>query len=61
MQDCNDNHTETSVINVFVFAIVVPRIGLLAGVPFLATPAKFLAPSRMLSVALDVGRRDSTK
>lgn len=32
-------------------------IGLLAGVSFLATPAKFLAPSLSLPVALDVGRQ----
>lgn len=31
--------------------------GLLLGVSFLATPAKFLAPSLSLSVALDVGRQ----
>ncbi|MHA6688126.1 hypothetical protein [Mesorhizobium sp. A556] len=32
-------------------------IGLLLGVSFLATPAKFLAPSLSLAVALDVGRQ----
>jgi hypothetical protein len=31
-------------------------LGLLLGVSFLATPAKFLAPSLALPVALDVGR-----
>ena len=31
-------------------------LGLLLGVSFLATPAKFLAPSLSLAVALDVGR-----
>lgn len=31
--------------------------GLLAGVSFLATPVKFLAPSLSLPVALDVGRQ----
>ena len=31
-------------------------VGLLLGVSFLATPAKFLAPSLALTVALDVGR-----
>lgn len=38
--------------------LVVPAIwlGLLMGVSFLATPAKFLAPSLSLAVALDVGR-----
>ncbi|MDQ0333502.1 hypothetical protein QFZ88_005884 [Mesorhizobium sp. YL-MeA3-2017] len=50
------NHTETRVINVFALAIVVLWVGLLAGVSFLATPAKFLAPSLTLPVALDVGR-----
>ena len=32
-------------------------IGMLLGVSFLATPAKFLAPSLTLPVALDVGRQ----
>lgn len=32
-------------------------LGLLLGVSFLATPAKFLAPSLSLAVALDVGRQ----
>ena len=38
--------------------LVVPAIwlGLLLGVSFLATPAKFLAPSLTLAIALDVGR-----
>lgn len=38
--------------------VVAPAIwfGLLAGVSFLATPAKFLAPSLTLPVALEVGR-----
>ena len=31
--------------------------GVLAGVSFLATPIKFMAPSLSLSVALDVGRQ----
>lgn len=31
--------------------------GFLAGVSFLATPVKFLAPSLTLPVALDVGRQ----
>lgn len=31
-------------------------IGLLTGVSFLATPAKFLAPDLSLAVALDIGR-----
>lgn len=50
------NHAETRIIDVFALAIVVLWVGLLAGVSFLATPAKFLAPSLMLPVALDVGR-----
>ena len=31
--------------------------GMLLGVSFLATPAKFLAPSLTLGVALDIGRQ----
>lgn len=50
------NHADIRVINVLALAIVVLWIGLLAGVSFLATPAKFLAPSLTLPVALDVGR-----
>jgi hypothetical protein len=38
-------------------AVALVWIGLLAGVSFLATPAKFLAPSLSLPVALDVGRQ----
>jgi len=38
------------------FAIALLWLGLLLGVSFLATPAKFLAPSLTLPVALDVGR-----
>jgi len=37
-------------------ALTLFWIGLLVGVSFLATPAKFLAPSLSLPVALDVGR-----
>lgn len=37
-------------------ALVMFWIGLLVGVSFLATPAKFMAPSLALPVALDVGR-----
>ena len=38
--------------------LIVPMLwlGLLAGVSFIATPAKFGAPSLSLAVALDVGR-----
>ncbi len=50
------NHAETRAINVFALAIVVLWIGLLVGVSFLATPAKFLALSLTLPVALDIGR-----
>lgn len=38
------------------FALAVFWLGLAIGVSFLATPAKFLAPSLPLPVALDVGR-----
>jgi hypothetical protein len=38
------------------FAVAMFWLGLLIGVAFLATPAKFLAPSLSLPVALDVGR-----
>lgn len=37
--------------------VIILWIGLLVGVSFLATPAKFLAPSLSLAVALDVGRQ----
>jgi hypothetical protein len=40
-----------------LFAIVLLWLGTLLGVSFLATPAKFLAPSLNLPVALDVGRQ----
>lgn len=39
-----------------IFFVAVLWLGLLLGVSFLATPAKFLAPSLALPVALDVGR-----
>jgi hypothetical protein len=39
-----------------LFAVAMFWLGLLIGVAFLATPAKFLAPSLSLPVALDVGR-----
>lgn len=41
---------------IVALALAMLWIGLLAGVSFLATPAKFLAPSLTLPVALDVGR-----
>lgn len=40
-----------------VLVLAVLWLGLLLGVSFLATPAKFLAPSLSLPVALDVGRQ----
>jgi len=39
-----------------VVALVLLWAGLLAGVSFLATPVKFLAPDLSLAVALEVGR-----
>lgn len=39
------------------FAVALCWFGFSAGVSFLATPAKFLAPSLSLPVALDVGRQ----
>jgi hypothetical protein len=47
---------ETRALNVASFALALLWIGLLVGVSFLATPAKFLASSLTLPVALDVGR-----
>jgi hypothetical protein len=46
----------TRTTGVAVLALAMLWLGLLAGVSFLATPAKFLAPSLSLPVALDVGR-----
>ncbi len=43
--------------NMALLAVVMLWIGTLLGVSFLATPAKFLAPSLTLPVALDVGRQ----
>lgn len=40
-----------------LLALVMLWIGTLLGVSFLATPAKFLAPSLTLPVALDIGRQ----
>ncbi len=39
-----------------VLALAAVWFGILVGVSFIATPAKFLAPSLSLPVALDVGR-----
>ncbi len=41
---------------IWAFGIAAIWIGLIAGVSFLATPVKFMAPSLSLPVALDVGR-----
>src|SRR5665648_1182454 len=43
-------------IDIASLVIAAVWIGMLVGVSFLATPAKFLAPSLTLPVALDVGR-----
>ena len=40
----------------FLAAVLFVWTGLLLGVSFVATPAKFLAPSLSMPVALDVGR-----
>ena len=47
----------TGISAIGFFALVLLWIGTLLGVSFLATPAKFLAPSLTLPVALDVGRQ----
>lgn len=39
-----------------MLALAAAWIGMLVGISFLATPAKFLTPSLSLPVALDVGR-----
>jgi hypothetical protein len=44
-------------LTAFGIQIALLWTGLSLGVAFLATPAKFLAPSLSLSVALDVGRQ----
>lgn len=41
---------------IWAFGIAAIWVGLIAGVSFLATPVKFMAPSLSLPVALDVGR-----
>ena len=43
--------------NTAIVVIALVWSGMLFGVSFLATPAKFLAPSLTLPVALDVGRQ----
>lgn len=48
--------SERPIAAVLELALAMLWIGVLAGVSFLATPAKFLAPSLTLPVALDVGR-----
>lgn len=48
---------ETQISTILALTLAVFWIGLLVGVSFLATPAKFLAPSLSLPVALDVGRQ----
>ena len=40
-----------------ILAVALLWCGLLLGVSFVATPAKFMAPSLSLAVALDVGRQ----
>jgi hypothetical protein len=50
------NRSETRALTASGFAVVIFWIGILVGVSFLATPAKFLAPSLSLPIALDVGR-----
>lgn len=49
--------THGSARTVLLLVVPVLWIGILLGVSFLATPAKFLAPSLSLPVALDVGRQ----
>ena len=45
-----------SAFSVLLIIVAAGWLGMLVGVSFLATPAKFLAPSLTLPVALDVGR-----
>lgn len=49
--------TERTWARYTVIASALIWIGMLLGVSFIATPAKFLAPSLTLPVALDVGRQ----
>jgi hypothetical protein len=53
----SENRTTIRIPTIALFALVLLWIGTLLGVSFLATPAKFLAPSLTLPVALDVGRQ----
>ncbi len=55
-KDSNGEPLRNPSIDCIGFALTIFWIGLLVGVSFLATPAKFLAPSLSLPVALDVGR-----
>ncbi|WP_218578486.1 hypothetical protein [Vineibacter terrae] len=55
-KDSNGEPLRNPSIDCIGFALTMFWIGLLVGVSFLATPAKFLAPSLSLPVALDVGR-----
>lgn len=50
------NTTENKLLALAV-TLALFWLGLLAGVSFLATPVKFMAPSLSLPVALDVGRQ----
>lgn len=43
-------------LNIAILVTAALWIGVMLGVSFLATPAKFLAPSLSLTTALDVGR-----
>ncbi|MEJ8570368.1 hypothetical protein [Microbaculum marinum] len=49
-------HSRISAFSVLLIIVAAGWLGMLVGVSFLATPAKFLAPSLTLPVALDVGR-----
>lgn len=49
-------HARDRAITAALAAIALVWAGMVLGVPFLATAAKFLAPSLSLPVALDVGR-----
>jgi len=47
---------QTPLLEIALFLVPAVWLGLLVGVSFIATPAKFLAASLSLPVALDVGR-----
>lgn len=49
-------YSRASALSVLVIVVAAVWLGMLVGISFLATPAKFLAPSLTLPVALDVGR-----